>query len=672
MKQQLGAYRLTILLHIFIFNFLSSQQQESAESALNASTGSIVNVPINSEEKKSSKCDKDGLFEIASGDNKLTIGLKNRSEVIYGKSTKLLSGSPLDQVIYPQTTWELSFYAEVEKALKSQIVFRNKSRWGNPNSIAQTTDTPVKIGDSETGSHKHFIGRQIIWIKEGWGEILLNRILPVRFEYEHTLKFGLFPFELGRGISLGNAYAVSPGLLNFYTSNIIDQFAPAALLHGTLHKGRTTLNYDLYTAVLENKSDSFDAVNAKTYSQAICRKDCPYRGFGKINYIVAAKLDWIIENAFVCKDKLILQPYILYNRDPEQRVEFPSDSSSKLYTAGFYNDYTSSNFEFGCEFAFNFGAQQVLAWDRNQVDTANRDGYIANVYSKVFTDPELKENAWVSPENKKIVENSPVGVQYNGKEIGSSGLYNGDRRFRPAYQNSFKHGAMVVADASFRLCKDLQLTATVGFASGDENPNKTVKKGMPHERDDEYEGFIGLQEVYAGKRVKSVFLIGSNKLVRPLSFPDNEIAPIERFASDTPGFSNLIYGGGGLNWKPKTCAESQMTINPNILAYWQDEPSRKFSLVEKKSLDELASKFLGTELNIWCDVKLLKSLKAFLISGIFIPGQHYKDIKGKPINLEQLKNLDKNINNANCDSCTPPILSDKCAFLFNFGFEYTF
>ena len=37
--------------------------------------------------------------------------------------------------------------------------------------------------------------------------------------------FGAFPFELGRGIALGTAYAVDASDLGFYSENAIDQYA---------------------------------------------------------------------------------------------------------------------------------------------------------------------------------------------------------------------------------------------------------------------------------------------------------------------------------------------------------------------------------------------------------------------------------------------------------------
>ena len=68
-----------------------------------------------------------------------------------------------------------------------------------------------------------------------------------------------------------------------------------------------------------------------------------------------------------------LEPYALYNRDPEQRVEFFGDASSRLGTIGLAGEYLSSCWEFGFDYAVNLGRQKVKGWDRNQVELQNRN-----------------------------------------------------------------------------------------------------------------------------------------------------------------------------------------------------------------------------------------------------------------------------------------------------------
>jgi len=112
------------LIFIFFKNFTASTDGKIEKTATGAETP---------------KYERKNLFETCFGDNKFVMNVKNRTENFYATSTKLLSGSDLDRVVYPQTTWDLTSFVELDKGVKAQVVLRNKSRWGNPNSIAQTT-----------------------------------------------------------------------------------------------------------------------------------------------------------------------------------------------------------------------------------------------------------------------------------------------------------------------------------------------------------------------------------------------------------------------------------------------------------------------------------------------------------------------------------------------------
>ena len=96
---------------------------------------------------------------------------------------------------------------------------------------------------------------------------LLNEFLCLPFCNQHTLTFGAFPFELGRGIALGVAYALDASDLGFISEYAVDQFAFGGKLSGELVKG--SLFYDLYAAILDNKSASFNQTNAKIRGAAL-------------------------------------------------------------------------------------------------------------------------------------------------------------------------------------------------------------------------------------------------------------------------------------------------------------------------------------------------------------------------------------------------------------------
>lgn len=596
-------------------------------------------------------------------DNKsLGFALKNKIENFYGANVGLLSGSCLDRVLFWQGTWDFTIESAIEGVLKSRGVGRIKTRWGNPDTIVRTTETTTKIVDADQRPHRHFIGKQLPWIREAWIEANLNKVLNIDSECKQIFRAGAFSFKLGRGISLGDAYAVNPGVLGFYSNDAIDQYAFGFLMHGDVKPKAIT--YDAYFSVLENKSDSLREIIAPIYKNEVGGFSGPYRGFGNVNFVLAGRMqffplcncDWA---------NLMIEPYIFYNYNPEQRVEFPGDASAKLATPGVMVDYVGDRFNWNFEVAFNIGHQSVKGWDRNYITSANRDGYVVLEYTDIkSSDAADAKNALVTPDNKKIVNSSPQGVEFNGQEIYDSGLYNTKTRFRPSYINKLR-GFMFVGDVAFWCIPDeLRWAGAVAFATGDENPNKDLKNPGDSSVDGIYSGFIPFQEIYPGKYIDSVFILGPNLVPRPLSMPSDNVPMNQRYSFGVSGFTNLVYFGQGLQITPKVAPG--LKLRPNIVSYWQQAATKKYDITIRQGTTEYARKYLGTEMNIFVDWNIVKALKAFFVGGIFWPGDHYRDVKGRPLNKDQYdKLLGKDLTNL-------PTLGNSTAYSVNGGFEYIF
>ena len=223
---------------------------------------------------------------------------------------------------------------------------------------------------------------------------------------------------------------------------------------------------------------------------------------------------------------------------------------------------------------------------------------------------------------------------------------------------------MFVMDALYCIIpKDLKLAVTAGITTGDENPNNEPI-------DSRYSGFIPLQEAYFGQRVRSSFLLGgAGKLKRPLSIPVSRQAP-SRFAQTVNGFTNLVFVGSGLNWKPSNLTKT-FCVNPNIYVYWQENPSKKFDAATKKQLDYNASTYLGTEFNLFFDYTLMKDLTLQMVSALFVPGTHYKDVKGLPLDAAQRALLDK-LDATGFDDDRVPNLGNNLAYTFNASLTFKF
>jgi hypothetical protein len=603
-----------------------------------------------------------------------------KPETFYGKNVNWLNNdNDFDKMYVSKHVLDISadilYGAQTygEKIAELYFQLRNKGIWGNPESIASTTFADIKILDAIRGTHKHGFPRHVFWIRQLWLQFNLNQAAGLPFKNLHTFTIGSFPFQLGRGIALGDAFATGPEVLGFWSDSVVDQYAFGAKFSGEIFP--KIVSYDLYTAILQNNSTGLADTEKAVLAQEIgVVGNTPQRGFGKINYIVAGRFNWnVFDNSWL--GRLTVEPYGVYNNDPEQKIEFPADAVSKLGTVGLASEFYGNRFECGFDYAVNFGQQRVKGWDRNIIKENNNRAVVVLVNDNVnaiYTNLQGQEVTELAPyvpggDAQKIITTTDKDQAQNGQEIGkvdSLGyilnqpgtkiqLKNSKGRFGNPYTNQYK-GWMFVTDAAYSFCdKDLLLAAAAGVTSGDDNPNFETK-------DDSYDGFIGLQETYSGKRVRSVFLLGgAGRIKRLLSTPsaDDIQAPSTK-AQGVSGFTNLVFCGTSLKWKPKSW-KKPFDINPNVYAFWQEHKIGT------------ARTFLGTEANLFINYSLLKDLKFFWVSSMFFPGSHYKDRMGTPVlTLEEQAFL--NSENPTGTQDRIPGLGANVAYTFNLGLIYTF
>ncbi len=617
-------------------------------------------------------------FETNSGDFDLIFSGMYKPEMFAGKNVELLNNNNIgNKIWFERHTIDLNMdILYGKKTYNKQVAeffftVRNKGIWGNPESIASTTEATTKVLDTVGRSHRHGIPRYIFWMRALWIDFSLSDFLGLPFINQHNFKLGIFPFQLGRGIALGTAYAVGPELLGFYSDSLVDQFAPGGLIHGDIVP--EVLSYDLYAAILQNKNTGLSETGAAIYGQEYGRRASPQRGSGKISFLIATRLNW---NAFnnTKIGKLSFEPYALYNRDPEQRVEYVGDAISQLGTVGLASEYKHKRFEMGFDYAFNIGQQRVKGWDRNQVQEDNRDGLVAVANTHVV-DQKGKKIPFIgsSSNAQKLIHNSVQDESENGQLIGivedrvgfvpgPVNLINAINRFRNPYTNDYR-GWMFVVDAAYNILNaDLKLAAMTGITTGDDNPNNETVDAV-------YTGFIPLQEAYAGDRVKSAFLLGgAGKLRRPLSTPESNQSP-NQFAQIN-GFTNLVFYGNAIHWKP-SWFQKEYYFNINGIAYWQEKPILKFDALSKKQLNEPATTFLGVEISVFTHYYVFKDLKLFFVGSVFFPGSHYRDILGKPLNSEQKRYLD-DLDVTGFDLDRIPNLGKDTAYTLDIGLEFKF
>jgi hypothetical protein len=592
---------------------------------------------------------------------------KYMTEGFGGKDLNFLNDSfREDRAFYMRHTFDLSTDAQCHNEVYGdnianlKLTLRNKGNWGVQGSVAPTTAATVSAAGVTFGSHTHSLSRHFIWLREAWVQAQINAIFKMNTEgTKHFFKAGFFPFAFGNGIALGAAYAVNQGLVAFYSDYAVDQFAPGLLFTGEFLKDRVA--YDVYGAILQNNSNSLSANLEQIYLMRYGRRATPERGFGSVNWLAAARLQlvpWKDEKTGTVE----FEPYFLFNRIPEQVIEFPADASSKLITLGFELDYGVGNFEGGIEFAHNLGRQQVHGWDNNGTELSNVTGTVLVVNTKV-TDLVSGQKALVTDANQALIYSVPPSEAQNGQVIPGTGLKNASDRFTDPYCTLFK-GWMLVGEFMYWFAqKQIGIALGGGIASGDNNPNFNAENPRAPLPDGTYEGFIPLQSIYTGEKVESALFFGQGSIVRPLSLPTEGIE--QSFVADkVNGFTNVAYVGIGAHIKPKW--KNKLYIRPNILGFWQPEPTNQFDAANRTGLNCPAAPYYGTEVNIFWDIFPIDCIKGSLITGVFFPGSHFREIRGIPTSKDQLKLIKSG------GSFLNRTVSNDTAYFLNLRLEYRF
>ncbi len=505
--------------------------------------------------------------------------------------------------------------------------FRFRYKWGSGTEV-RVEDGVVRVVNTNINARGTMANKHLLWSREAWIKIAIGNIED---DYDHFIQLGLFPFQVGRGITLGPAFQAG-GFLGFSPGFSIDQFAPGALLH--INPVPERISAEFYIGFLENPHTSFKKNEEVVRLNEI--DGCPKRGTNRYSFVVALRS--IAEVLDKENSKLFLEPYIVYLQAPDQKLEFANDTDSFLTTYGMAIEGQQGKFEWGVEGAVNHGDALVKPWDRNMIEFArNDDGLIEERYSKVFSDDPLTTSsptkATVTTANQTVVQAGSKGRAVNGQEIASgSGIYNAFDRFRPEQRRLFE-GFFFVADCSYQFIDEvLKWTIGTGYSSGDldkqENANKLSSEELKNRT---FSGFVPIQSVYSGKRLRHLIILNegvprfntqnpngtfTNQNVTPPASPEN----IE--------FRNIAFIGTRVDWNVERFKEHKVLFAPNLIFYWAPETPQAFDGGQ-------TSNFMGTELMAEISAVLYKKLKLYSYIGALFPGQYYKDMMGTVLNPKE-------------------------------------
>jgi len=607
---------------------------------------------------------------IKRGDCSLKLGASHKIEHYFSNNIALLNNNLPDQAEYFKHYVDLIFdfaYGEEKfghKAVQAFTKLRHKGVWGRGSVFADSDSslpTNLKLDRKDTdavfGDHRHQNGKPLVWISEAWLHLSLNAIIDNDSECRHFLKLGWFPFDLDpRGIAQGSVYGLNREFIGLY-SYPEDKSAPGILLHGEFFKDK--LWYDIYYSKFEERGKSLRDTLNQVKEQHVGRKANPYRGVAKDDELIGAHLKWrAFDND--C-GKLELDPYVFYNEASDQKVEIPADTKTEFGAFGLAVEYKYNSFEYGADVAFNFGTELLYNIDRNRVKI-KRDatGSLTEIYSHIVDGSGNR-----APVTELSTEAAQVDAR-NANEPLLNGFRSKSDRFRKELKNKLR-GWMAVVDGSYTFedC-DLSVAAAFGYASGDTNPHAESDNDCETRT---FNGFIGLHELYTGKRVNSVILLDERLTKIPSPF---QSAADANKANQDLAFSDLIHVGMSATWTPRFNGK-KFTVNPNVMFFWRDQAVKKLKFVgdELTVLDEDASRFMGTEFNVQAKVELLPGLTMYGTLAFFGPGNYFKDISGLPLDDDFFESVKRRGAETDLRKQEYGLGHDNVVYT-NVGFQYKF
>lgn len=561
------------------------------------------------------------------------------------------------------TDFLLSFnYGESKKPrLKFYNCLRFRYVFGGPG-VVSTANPTFEIGGTSTTLSSLSIPKNLLWTNEAWLHIAFNKHDDVR---DHFLRTGLFPYDIGRGIALGSAYA-SSGFLGASPEFSIDQFAPAAWIHAEILPQK--FDFNTYFALLVNQSDTPSDNNAPIRTQDLSEEATGNtRGTSTQVWLLSLSSRWYPINND--DHRAVIEPFLIQYHAPDQTLEYYADSNLYLRTWGVSVEHFAGDFEWGFETGFNGGHQEIRGWDRNQATLSTdlngnlqvqytqvylvQEGTTLNVGSSTtvpaFAATSIATTSGVDFNIAQTVANSTQDQVLNGQQLNPEGDYlkvnttatggivnynlvNSEIRFRPE-QRVYFDGFYCVADVGYQILKDrLKVYAGVGYASGELDDLEVDVNSFSQDAllNRKFHGFFPIQSVYSGNDRLNLFVLLNQGVPRfdlanpvPTVPNKNYITPIQGTQNTLQinAFTNLMYMGGAIEWKPEWLGANS-GVKLNVIYYRMPVTP----IIPGTSLH--ASSSLGTEINIRQVATIFERVSLCNAAGVLFPGQLYTDMMG--------------------------------------------
>lgn len=566
----------------------------------------------------------------------------------------------------------------------------------------------------------------LLFVEEAWFKLNVGTFAKPCKGQDTFLKIGYFPYQVGRGVSMGLHGDLAVDYLGWGGEGGYSRFPaapPGILWHQEINK---KLSIDAYFNLWRETNASIRDTQKTTKKQWMDGSQ-PQRGGGNDTWSFALRADYLMEDEDA--GSALLQPYGVYTRAPEQMIEVLGDAKSDLFTVGTMVDWKKNNLTINIEAAIQFGHQDVLPLDRNtytfgvgatgalgrgfshiqQVDAiggvvppapdplpnvaeqsfqAAGEIDIAAVdnpfdpndnLSKIVLAPENRVANVVGPTNPLTRAGAPLQVLAGLNNLIFNSNIFGNSRFRKGYRLE-NRGVMFMADAIYDFeDKPVSVAGAIGYISGDNYPYNDETSRI-------FRGFIPQRSRYRGYGVKSWLMFERQIIPRPINISYRTLSAYNNLKD----LSNLQFFGIGATWFPFK-KRSRGHVGADVMVLGEVASLNKWDVHGKhpdpaieRQLERLrntpaggqptlfsgwesaenASRYLGLEIDFRAHYNVLENCDLVANLSFFIPGTLYSDLKGQPNILTQRIDKDGFLR---YDS-----LGDKTALGFMIGFHYAF
>lgn len=555
-------------------------------------------------------------------------------EFNYRFNTRLLN----DNDDYNQF-WFARYIFDVELEFDSSIIsarcdIRSECIWGDQSALDPNQTTPSVISEDDLFGqtwHRHAVPRCFMWLR--------------RYELEIgsdiSLTIGSFPYQLGRGISLGFAYQLDAHDPTYFLPQSVSQYPFGIKLSGDLSKD---FAFELYYSVRNDLNGNIKQIPKNILN--LSSESFSNGGFSWQNYIIASRFQYKFERSSK-KSGGFVEPYGLFYNNPQTYFLLPGDTHAFFSTFGcageFYSQFSSGNrIEFGFDTAFNFGTRLYRATDLNFLVTNAKNGFAICSNIGVFeidfsSSPLAPCSEKIQPlvdGVRKTTDNNAHYILNNIPDIGE--LFNSPVRFTGSDEINLNGSMMVFDFGYFFKYPNISLNGTFAFSSGD-GAKRNGPFSPPDYKSFSNSAFEGINQFYFGDRVKNYYVIGAAAFPRTSLLPVRDFTLLE-YESLPLRFSNLIFTGGSLRILGGLDSEDDFKFSTSLISYWN---ATQIKLCPNVIFEKTRSDtHLGTELNFEFAKNIFSVTEFGILFAMFFPGRFFTDLKCCAKNLMESYYLD--------------------------------